>query len=308
MSKLLELRQRIRAVENIQAITRTLATISAAKLSRTRRRAAGLREYARAVREILDHQQRYLASRGLELEALSPLLCAPRPVRRVILLVLTGDRGMCGGYNLAACRLALEFRAATLKAGRTIGLVLKGRKGFEYFTRRRADILHQEGWGRGGSWSDEVERLLRLLLGLYRSGEADAIYVVFTEFHSPVRRRPRTLRLLPVRRSTSEDAQASADQIGKWHHEPGLAGMLEELLAVYLRIQLHEVLLASYASEQGARMITMEEATERADKALQEYRIRHNRLRREAITTDLLGTLVASRVGGEAASAAAPHT
>jgi F-type H+-transporting ATPase subunit gamma len=307
MGKLHELRQRIRAVESIQAITRTLATISAAKLSRTRRRAAGLREYARAVREILAHQQQYLASRGLELESLSPLLCERRPARRVVLLVLTGDRGMCGGYNLAACRLALEFRAATLKAGRTVGLVLKGRKGYEYFTRRRAEILHQEGWRRGGSWPDEVERLLRMLLGFFRSGEADAIYVVFTEFHSPVRRRPRTVRLLPVRLSAPEAGETPDEPIRKWHHEPGLPGMIEDLLAVYLRVQLHEALLASYASEQGARMITMEEATERADKALQEYRVRHNRMRREAITTDLLGTLVASRVGGEAASAA-PHT
>jgi F0F1-type ATP synthase gamma subunit len=77
--------------------------------------------------------------------------------------------------------------------------------------------------------------------------------------------------------------------------------MLEELLAVYLRVQLHDVLLASYASEQGARMITMEEATERSEKALQEYRVQHNRLRREAITTDLLGALFASRAAGEAA-------
>jgi F-type H+-transporting ATPase subunit gamma len=112
MGKLLELRQRIRAVENIQAITRTLATVAAAKLSRTRRRAAGLREYAGSVRGMLYRQQRDLAARGLDLGALSPLLRERRPVRRVVVLVITGDRGMCGGYNLGACRLALEFRTA----------------------------------------------------------------------------------------------------------------------------------------------------------------------------------------------------
>jgi F-type H+-transporting ATPase subunit gamma len=148
-----------------------------------------------------------------------------------------------------------------------------------------------------------VERLLGLLLGLYRSGQADAIYAVYTEFHSPIRRRPRTVRFLPVRLPGADADEEPGGDVRAWHYEPGLRGMIEELVAVYLRVQLHEVLLASYASEQGARMITMEEATERADKALQEYRVRHNRLRREAITTDLLGTLVASPTAGEAAPA-----
>lgn len=302
MGKLLELRQRIRAVENIRTITRTLATVAAARLSRTRRRAAGLRVYARSVRDILDRQQRYIARRGLDLGALSSLLRERLPVRTVTLLVITGDRGMCGGYNLEACRLALDFWQASRKAGRQVRFILKGKRGSEYFGKRHAEIRHQEGWRRAGIGADDVERLLALLLHLYRSGETDAIYAVYTEFHSPVRRRPRVVRFLPIRLPEPGDAEEPAGEIGRWHHEPGFAEMLEELLAVYLRVQLYDVLLASYASEQGARMITMEEATERSDKALQEYRVQHNRLRREAITTDLLGALFASQAAGEAAS------
>ncbi len=302
MGKLLELRQRIRAVENIRAITRTLATVAAARLSRTRRRAAGLRLYAASVREILYRQQRYIARRGLEPAALSALLRERQPVRSVVVLVITGDRGMCGGYNLEACRAGLEFWTESRKAGRRVGFILKGLRGAEYFGKRRAEILHRESWRRGGIRPDDVERLLALLLRLYRSGDADAIYAVYTEFYSPIRRRPRTVRFLPIRLPEAGGEADPAGEIGKWYHEPAFAEMLEELLAVYLRVQLYDVLLASYASEQGARMITMEEATERSEKALQDYRMQHNRLRREAITTDLLAAVFASRVAAEAAA------
>ena len=307
MGKLLELRQRIRAVEQIQTITRTLATVAAAKLSRTRRRAAGLRAYAGSIRGILSRQQHHIACQGLDLGAMSGLLGETRPVRTIALLVVTGDRGMCGGYNLEACRFALEFWNASRKAGKQVRFVLKGRKGSEYFAKRRAEILHREAWGRAGHSASEVERLLELLLRLYFSGEADAIYAVYTEFHSPIRRRPRAVRLVPVPLPEPAPEEEPGKGARKWYYEPNFAELMDELVAVYLRVQLHHVLLASYASEQGARMMTMEEATERADKALQDYRVRHNRLRREAITTDLLGALFASRAAEAAASPPTRH-
>jgi F-type H+-transporting ATPase subunit gamma len=295
MGKLLELRQKIGAVENLQTITRTLATVAAAKLSRTRRRAAGMRAYAQRIREIVSHQQTALARSGLSLGALSSLLREGQPIRRLALLVISADRGMCGGYNLEACRLGLEFWERSRKAGQQVSFVLKGSKGAKFFQRRHADVLHQEGWRRGAMRGDDVERLLSLLVNLYRSGKMDAVYAVYTEFHSPIHRRPRVVRILPVELpgGTGEAAPEEADV--HWSYEPGLAELIDELLAVYLRVQLADVLLESYASEQGARMITMEEATERAEKSLQEYRVQHNRLRRETITTDLLGMLFASR-------------
>ncbi len=295
MGKLLELRQKIGAVENIQTITRTLATVAAAKLSRTRQRAAGMRAYARRIREIVSHQQTALARSGLSLGALSSLLREDQPIRRLALLVISADRGMCGGYNLEACRLGLDFWERSRKAGQQVSFVLKGRKGAKFFQRRHADVLQQEGWRRGGMRGDDVERLLSLLVNLYRSGKMDAVYAVYTEFHSPIHRQPRIVRILPVELpgGTGEASPEEADI--RWSYEPGLAGLIDELLAVYLRVQLADVLLESYASEQGARMITMEEATERAEKSLQEYRVQHNRLRRETITTDLLGMLFASR-------------
>ena len=117
MSKLLELRQKIGAVENIQTITRTLATVAAAKLGRTRRRAGGMRSYAQRIREMVSHQQASLAHQGLSPGAVSALLRERVPTHRVALLVISSDRGMCGGYNLEICRQGLEFWERSRQAG-----------------------------------------------------------------------------------------------------------------------------------------------------------------------------------------------
>jgi F-type H+-transporting ATPase subunit gamma len=304
MGKLLELKQRIRAVENIRTVTRTLATVAAARLSRTRRRAAGLRLYAQGVRELLFHQQEYLTRQGIRLGALSTLLKPREPVRNVTVLLVAADRGMCGGYNLEICRFGLGFWEQLRKRGCRVAFVVKGRKGARYFARRQAEVVHQEAWGREGVRTEDVERILGVLLDRYRSGEADAVYAVSTEFHSPIQRRPRAVRLLPAELPAERDPGLQREPVERWAYEPGLRELIDELLEVYLRVQVADVLLESYASEHGARMLTMEEATERADRALQGYRVQHNRLRREAITTDLLGALFAARAGE--ASGAAP--
>lgn len=305
MGKLQEVRQRIQSVEGIRAVTRTLATVAAAKLSRTRRRAAGLRLYARRVREMVLRQQLYAARTGVDLGDLSSLL-GPRPLSgRIAVVVIAGDRGMCGGYNLEVCRFALDFCERKQAAGLQVGLLLKGRRAIGFFRRHNGEILYQEPWQREGCSAEEVERWLGRLLDRYRSGDVDEVHVVYTEFRSPIRRHPRVVRILPVELPAKAGDAASASVIERWHYEPALRQLLDELLALYLRVQLEDVLLESYASEQGARMITMEEATERADRTLQEYRVQHNRLRREAITIELLGAHYASRASRAAAAAPA---
>jgi F-type H+-transporting ATPase subunit gamma len=299
VQKLLELKQRMKSVENIETITRTLATVSAAKLSWSRRRAAGLREYARKMEHILGEQQAYLAGKGMSIGTLSPLLSERDTVRTVAVLVLTADRGMCGSYNLAACRLALDFWEKTKKAAQNTLFLVKGRKGERYFRKRNAVVAHAAGWRREGIRPEEVENFLSLLLDLFLSGAVDEVYTVYTQFYSPIRRLPKIKRLLPV---TLERVGRNGAPADKWHYEPSFPEIFHELLAIYLRVQLYDVLLESFASEQGARMITMQEATERAHKTMQECRMLYNRLRRESITIDLLGVLFASKVVEEVKS------
>lgn len=299
MQKLLELKQRIKTVQNIETITRTLATVSAAKLSWSRRRAAGLREYTRKMEDILFDQQAYLEGKGVSIGSLSPLLFERDTVHNVAVLVMTADRGMCGNYNLAACHLALDFWEKRKKAAQNVVFLIKGRKGERYFRRRGAAIVHAAGWRREGVRPAEVEKFLSLLLELFLNGAVDEVYAVYTQFYSPIRRLPQIKRLLPITLELHGQGRAVLD---RWYYEPSFGEIFDELLSIYVRVQLYDVLLESYASEQGARMITMEEATERSHKTLQECRMLYNRLRRESITIDLLGVLFASKVVEEVKS------
>ena len=307
MQKLIELKQRIKTVQNIETITRTLATVSAAKLSRTRSRAAGLREYTQRMGEILFDQQEYLARQDQSLAALSPLLKEKGKVNKIAIVLITADRGMCGNYNLAVTRKCLDFWIKRQKAGQEATFIAKGRKGERYLKKRSANIVYYEGWRREGVLPEDVERLLAFLLDLYLTGQAEEVYAAYTQFYSPIRRRPLVRRLLPIKLEASE--KVGGDKIEKWFYEPSFREIIHELLSIYLRVQLYDVLLESFASEQGARMVTMQEATERAQRTLKECRVMYNRLRREVITIDLLSVLFASKVVEETATTPArlPH-
>lgn len=296
MLKLIELKTRMKTIKSIKNVTRTLATVSAAKLSRTRHRAAGLREYSEKIRELLYSQQVYLGGFGKDLRAFSPLLQEREKVKNVGLFVITADRGMCGGYNLAVSRLALSFWEKKKREGIKVKFLIKGRKGFSYFEKRKADIIFREVWPREGVRKEDVENLLSFVLERYLNGQVEEVYAAYTQFYSPIRRLPRLTKILPVELSLPSEVK---EEIEKWYYEPSFKEIIEELLAIYVRVRLLDVLLESYASEQGARMITMEEATERADKALWECNTQFNRLRREVITTELLGILFAARVTEE---------
>jgi F-type H+-transporting ATPase subunit gamma len=156
-----------------------------------------------------------------------------------------------------------------------------------------ADVIHAEGWSRAGVRDDDVDRLQALVTDAFASGGAQEVYAAYTRFFTPLRREAKIVRLLPLDHVGTPPDGASEEL---WSYEPGFDDVMEELVTVFLRLQIEDILLQSYASEQGARMITMEEATERATKTLHECRLLHNRLRREVITTDLLGVLFASRL------------
>jgi F-type H+-transporting ATPase subunit gamma len=299
MQKLVEVRKRAATVKSIRSVASTMATVASAKLSRTRERAAGMRAYTERMRAMVRRQQASATSLGVDLVTLSPFLQPHPEVRRVLLLHVSGDRGMCGSYNSAIDRLAGAFVRERLDSGVEVKAIAKGLKGAKFLCRRtEATDVDAAGWPRAGVTAEELDALSERLSAAFLSGDADEVWCTYTRFYSPMRRYPTLVRLLPL--TFEEDASAAAATgasplgVPRWFYEPDLATVVTELLGVFLRLQVEDVLLESYASEQGARMITMEEATERADRSLQELTVAYNRLRRELITSDLIGVLFAS--------------
>ena len=303
MEKLADVRTRMSGVKGIGEVCRTLATVASAKLARTHERARGARLYAARLRDVLARQQAAARAAGNDPAVLSPLMGVRPEVRRIVMVVVGADRGLCGGYNLALGREARRFFARTATDGTEVSAVVKGRRA-EAYLRRATDIPVDEasGWMRAGVTDEEVDSLLETITTRFLSGEVDEVWACYTAFISTMRREPTVIRLLPVMpaeevRGREQKASPTAHA---WYYEPAQQPCVEELLRAFVRLQVEDVLLEAYASEQAARMVTMQEASERADRALADLRVHYNRLRRESITADLVGVLVAGRVRKEA--------
>jgi len=301
MEKLADVRSRMRSVSGIGEVCRTLATVASAKLAQTHERARGASEYTLALRSILTRQQRAALADGFDPATLSPLMAEREQVRAVSVIVVGADRGLCGGHNLALGRAARAFIRKQEGAGVEVFAVVKGRRA-ETYLRRATEVAISEAtsWTRAGVTQEEVSRLLSLVIDGFLEGRADEVWACFTSFHSTMRREPVTVRLLPVTPVSTVDGEDSLP--AEWQYDPDRGACVAELLEAFVRLQIEDVLLEAFASEQAARMVTMQEASERADRSLATLRVHYNRLRRESITADLVGVLVAGRVRKEAES------
>lgn len=292
MQRVVEIKRRMRSVQSIGEVCRTLATVASARLSQTRERAVGVRVYTQRLREMIGRQQAAARALGMDASALSPLL-ASRPVRRVSLVVIGADRGLCGGYNLAIGREAAAVARSFAERGVEVEAVVKGRRVEAYLKRvLQLDIAQATGWTRAGVTDAEIDTLLGLVLDDFTGGRVDEVWACYTAFLSTIDRIPSTVRLLPI--DTSSVPVSARDL--RWYYEPAFEPCITELVDTFVRLQVEDVMLESYTSEQAARMVTMQEASERADRSLHDLGVQYNRMRRESITSDLLGLLVASRL------------
>jgi F-type H+-transporting ATPase subunit gamma len=275
-------------------VCRTLATVAGAKLAQTHARAEAVRANVATIRGILVRQQSAARAAGEDLSRLSPLMAAREEVRAIDLVVIGADRGLCGGYNVALGRAARKYALEANSAGNEVRLVVKGRRA-ETYLRFTTSIppVESTGWSREGVTDADIDALLQRVTEDFLTGAADEVWACFTAFYSSLQHEPVTVKLLPV--APQADAEEEADP-GRWSYEPAQQPCVAELLETFVRLQVADVLLEAFASEQASRMVTMQEASERADRSLAELRVHYNRLRRESITADLVGVLVASRM------------
>ena len=289
-----EVRERIQSVKNTQQITRAMKMVSAAKLRRAQEAIQRMRPYANKLNQML----RNILS-NLEGDAGSSF-GEERPVENACIVVVTSNRGLCGAFNNNIVKSALqtiEEKYADVRERGNLTVLFIGKKGYDYFSKRYEDMHYITDYIDLFSdlSFDHVAQVSQRLMDTFETGEYDAIEVAYGQFKNAATQLTKTEPFLPVAKLEEEEEdgrQLRADYI----FEPSKEGLLDYLVPSILQTQFHRYLLDTHASEHGARMTAMDQATENAQELLKELRISYNKARQEAITKEILEI-----VGGAAA-------
>ncbi|MGH8734793.1 MAG: ATP synthase F1 subunit gamma [Burkholderiales bacterium] len=274
MANLIDIRRRIRSVKNTQQITKAMKMVAAARLRRAQDRILATRPYALEIKKVIGN----LAAHAGELE--HPLL-EVRPEKKVLLVVVTGDKGLAGSFNANVLRRSSELIPRLPE----IELLLLGRKGADFFRRRAFPVRKAHTTLFSNVTYAQAQEIAGDLAKAYAEGEYDAVHVVYNRFKSIIAQELTEERLLPVPTGGGEERTRSGRQ---YIFEPKAEEILEELLPRYVTFQVYRILLESQAAEHAARMTASDSATKNAGEIIERLTLRYNRARQAAITTELI--------------------
>jgi F-type H+-transporting ATPase subunit gamma len=275
MPALIDIRRRIRSVKNTQQITKAMKMVSAAKLRRAQEAMFAARPYARKMMEVLNS----LASRAQH--DAHPLL-QERGDQRILFVIVTADKGLCGGFNANIIRAAVRFLED--RAGRDVRLDLVGRKGRDFF-RRRAYKVRSEHLGLFQKLSYvSAQNIAREMIETYTKNDVDQVYLIYNEFKSVIQQKVIVERLLPIQKMMFSPTEPPQDYI----YEPGPEGIVAGILPKHVEIQVWRALLESAAAEHGARMAAMDAATNNASDMIDQLTLYMNKVRQAAITKEII--------------------
>jgi F-type H+-transporting ATPase subunit gamma len=267
-----DIKRRIRSVKNTQQITKAMKMVAAAKLRKAQERVVQARPYKQKLQEVLGR----LAQASADLD--HPLLVVREP-KKVAYVVVTADRGLCGGYNANIIRRAAAEIAAKEAQ---VEMIAIGKKGRDFF-KRKQQVIVREFINQGEDISMVQSReIARYLMDIYEKGEYDEVYLVYTEFITAMRQKPVVTKLLPL----EQPEEAEADETD-YLFEPKAEEVLAILLPRYVENQVYQVLLEAKASEHGARMTAMGSATDNAAEMIAKLTLSYNRARQAAITREI---------------------
>jgi F-type H+-transporting ATPase subunit gamma len=293
LANLKQIRRRISSVKSTQKITRAMKMVAGARLTRAQQRITALRPYAvqtsKVLAEVTAAGEAEAEESGIESE--HPLL-ARRPINSVLLLVITSDRGQCGAFNTNILRAAERERRERESQGQTVLLAVIGRKGRDFYQRRKIPLFHVFS----GIWEKleaETARVVaRKVLRPFLTGEVDSVQVVYNEFKSAMTQKVTVEPLFPLApvQPPSDKGADAAPLVNKdeFLFEPSKEALLERLVPMYVEISLLRSLYESMASELGARMTAMDSATKNASEVIAGLTLVYNRARQAAITTELM--------------------
>ncbi len=291
-----EIRKRIASVKSTQKITRAMKMVAGARLNRAQQRIVAIRPYATKTGEVLAEVTAAARDRMAEssTDGEHPLLVR-REEQRILLVVVTSDRGLCGAFNTNILRRAHQLWKESEAEGKEVSMALIGRKGRDYFRRRSAPIREVFD----GVWDklnlEQARRVARGVLAPYVAGEVDAIYLVYNEFKSAMTQTVIKEPLFPLDAELEGRATSAADEARlqsarerEFIFEPNKERVLERLVPMYVEVTVLRALLESQASELGARMTAMDSATKNASEMIDKLTLQYNRARQASITTELM--------------------
>ncbi len=278
--QLKEVRNRIKSVQSTQQITKAMKMVSAAKLRRAQDAILQMRPYATKLQEMLSN----IVSNSEGESGMA--LATERPIEKVLLLVITSDRGLAGAYNANLIKLAKQMikeQYATAYAKGNVTIWSMGKKGYEHFAKNNYTVTDTYKDIFLNLSFDNVQQAAAAAMKAFENKEFDVVEIVYSEFKNAATQNFVSERFLPIPKVTQQAGASKADFI----FDPNKEELIAELMPKILNTQLFKAVLDAQASEHGARMTAMDKASENANELLRNLKISYNRARQAAITTEL---------------------
>lgn len=273
-----EILTKIRSVQNTQKITRAMQMVSTSKMRKTQERMRAARPYAEKVRAVMAH----LASANTDLE--HPLLARRSEIKRAGIIVVTSDKGLCGGLNANIIKRFYAKVTELQTQGVDVQVCALGQKGLAASQRAKLNVVASAVHLGDVPKMDKLIGPLTVLLKQYAEGELDAVYLVYSSFINTMKQEPALEQLLPL---TEEHMVVEHAHAWDYVYEPSATDVMEFLVKRYLESVVYQAVAENMASEQAARMVAMKAATDNAGNAIKQLRLVYNKSRQAAITKEL---------------------
>jgi F-type H+-transporting ATPase subunit gamma len=281
MSSAKEIKSKIASIKNTQKITSAMEMVAASKMRKAQERMSSSRPYAQNMRKVISH----IALGSLEYKH---AYMEEREAKRVGYIVVSSDRGLCGGLNINLFKQVIKSAKTWTEKGIDVDFGVIGSKATTFFNSYGGNVVAQaDGLGDAPSVTDLLGSV-RVMLDAYNNGEIDRLYVVYNKFVNTMTQEPTTDQLLPLPKAEDEELKHKWDYI----YEPDPKEILEQLLTRYVESQVYQAVVENVASEMAARMVAMKAATDNAGNLIDDLQLVYNKARQAAITQEL-GEIVA---------------
>jgi F-type H+-transporting ATPase subunit gamma len=275
MANTRDIKRQIVSVKNTQKVTKAMKMVSAAKMRKAVEAMTSTRAYSEKLREVAENLSALAKGE-------SPFLQPRAEVKSTALLIISSDRGLCGGFNSNINRLALSL--ANEHPNTAVKLFIVGKKTFDFFKRRSFPILAKWTALGGKVTYETAKEITSAVKSSFIAGDFDELHIIFNEFRSVAYQAAKTEKLLPLAFAAGEKEKEKVDYI----FEPSSRVLLDEIVPRYIDFTVYHALLESSAGEHGARMVAMDNATRSADDMIKRLVLNYNKARQQAITMDLL--------------------